>query len=67
MDEFIYGCCGGVFGTILSHPVDTIRINLQSKKIPKYKGCCLALTRAFILHCGVFSGYEFTKQIFGER
>ena len=36
MDEFIYGCFGGIFGTIISHPIDTIRINLQSLKQPKY-------------------------------
>tara|TARA_Y100000590_G_scaffold438452_1_gene561277 strand:+ start:7289 stop:8020 length:732 start_codon:yes stop_codon:yes gene_type:complete len=36
MNEFLYGCFGGVVGTIISHPVDTIRINLQSSKKPKY-------------------------------
>ena len=36
MNEFIYGWTGGVIGTIISHPVDTIRINLQSSKIPQY-------------------------------
>ena len=46
MDEFIYGCCGGVFGTFLSHPVDTIRINLQSKRIPEYS--CRALYKGIL-------------------
>ena len=36
MDEFIYGCFGGIVGTIMSHPIDTIRINLQSLKKPQY-------------------------------
>jgi hypothetical protein len=31
-----------------------------------YKGCCLALTRAFILHCGVFSGYECIKKVLSD-
>ena len=36
INEFFYGCFGGVLGTIISHPIDTIRINLQSSKIPQY-------------------------------
>ena len=28
--EFVYGCSGGILGTILSHPFDTMRICLQT-------------------------------------
>ena len=32
MNEFLYGSIGGMTGTILSHPFDTIRVNLQAKQ-----------------------------------
>jgi hypothetical protein len=31
MDNFLYGSIGGLIGTILSHPVDTIKTRLQTK------------------------------------
>jgi len=32
LNEFVAGCAGGVIGTFLSHPYDTIRILMQSRE-----------------------------------
>ena len=59
MNEFIYGWTGGVIGTIISHPVDTIRINLQSSKAPKYtfRGLYKGILTP-ILGIGIEKAYE---------
>jgi solute carrier family 25 carnitine/acylcarnitine transporter 20/29 len=35
-NEYFAGCAGGVMGTFLSHPFDTIRILMQSKDKPSF-------------------------------
>ena len=73
MNEFIYGCCGGIFGTIISHPVDTIRINLQSLKKPKYdikslyKGILSPLIGIGIEKAIVFGSYNLTMEFLEKQ
>ena len=80
---FFSGGTAGITAWAFIYPADYIKTRMQFYQKPfgetaqeilrkegvkgMYKGCCLALTRAFILHCGVFSGYEFTKQLFNDR
>lgn len=35
--EFFYGLCGGLVGTIISHPFDTIKTRIQSDKVKTIK------------------------------
>ena len=35
--EFFYGLCGGLVGTIVSHPFDTIKTRIQSDKVKTIK------------------------------
>jgi len=75
---FMSGGLAGLTSWVFIYPADYIKTRMQyyetsfsttTKEILKkgitgmYKGCSLALSRAFILHCGVFSGYEFIKNI----
>ena len=65
MNEFIYGCCGGLLGTVVSHPIDTIRINLQSGVKPNYsflslyKGLLSPLIGIGIEKAVVFGSYNY--------
>tara|TARA_B100000427_G_C15370647_1_gene534187 strand:- start:67 stop:777 length:711 start_codon:yes stop_codon:yes gene_type:complete len=69
MNEFMYGCVGGIFGTIVSHPIDTIRINLQSSKIPNYsflslyKGILTPVLGIGVEKAIVFGTYNLTKNM----
>jgi solute carrier family 25 carnitine/acylcarnitine transporter 20/29 len=40
-NEFIYGLCGGMVGTIVSHPFDTIKTRIQSNKANSIKNALL--------------------------
>ena len=68
MNEFIYGWVGGVIGTTISHPIDTIRINLQSSKAPKYtfrglyKGILTPILGIGIEKAFVFGTYDLFKK-----
>ena len=67
INEFFYGCFGGVLGTIISHPIDTIRINLQSSKIPQYtfknlyKGSLACFSRDMPFSLIYFPLYDYLK------
>jgi solute carrier family 25 carnitine/acylcarnitine transporter 20/29 len=37
MDNFVYGSIGGLFGTFLSHPIDTIKTRLQTNQVYNIK------------------------------
>ena len=69
MDEFIYGCFGGIVGTFVSHPIDTIRINLQSLKKPQYdirslyKGIMSPIIGIGIEKAIVFGTYDLSMKI----
>ena len=73
MNEFIYGWTGGVIGTIMSHPVDTIRINLQSSKIPQYtcrslyKGVLTPVFGIGLEKAVVFGTYNLFNKILPNR
>lgn len=36
-NDFVYGLCGGLVGTIVSHPFDTIKTRVQSNKVNTIK------------------------------
>lgn len=36
-NDFLYGLCGGFTGTLVSHPFDTIKTRIQSKRSPDIK------------------------------
>ena len=65
----MYGCVGGMFGTIISHPIDTIRINLQSCKTPNYtflslyKGILTPILGIGIEKSVVFGSYNLTNKM----
>ena len=73
MNEFIYGCGGGLFGTIISHPVDTIRINRQSFKKPQYdikslyKGITAPIIGIGIEKAIVFGTYNLTMNFLEKQ
>ena len=68
MEEFLYGWCGGILGTIISHPVDTIRVNFQSGIRPHYsirslyKGIVAPLIGIGMEKAVVFGSYHFLHE-----
>ena len=40
-NDFLYGLCGGFTGTLVSHPFDTIKTRIQSKKAPDIKSALM--------------------------
>lgn len=40
-NDFFYGLCGGFTGTLVSHPFDTIKTRIQSKKVPDIKSAIM--------------------------
>ena len=48
MKQYIYGTFGGMFGTLLSHPIDTYRINKQTNNIINFKQLYKGLTPPLI-------------------
>jgi hypothetical protein len=73
LNDFTYGLCGGLCGTIISHPFDTIKTRIQSNKVPSikqaiqigklYSGIIPPLVGIMLEKSIVFGFYEKSKSI----
>lgn len=73
LNDFTYGLCGGILGTIISHPFDTIKTRIQSNKVSNikqalqigklYSGITPPLIGIMLEKSIVFGFYEKSKSV----